>query len=116
LPAEIAAVIWLNLYGYIAKDVDIVERSLHPDSPIRQQTLDVTKQIFEHNLTYELQSIEAVGVTDTEAQVKIVLITRSAMYSPAFKNNMWSGIQYLYRDEQGRWKIWAGDTIELKYI
>lgn len=116
VPTEIMALIWLNLYGYIVKDVDLVARSIHPDSPIMSQTIEVTKQVFLHNLSYELVSIELVHMTDTEVQLKMVLITRSAAYTPTFKNNIWTGIQYLYRDAQGRWKIWAGDTIELKYI
>ena len=114
--SEILAVIWLNLHGYITKNIDSVLLSIHPESPVYAQTADYTKQVFTLDLSYEIKSLEVLNETKKEARLKMVLETRALTHAAAFKDNLWTGIQYLVRDANGYWRIWSGDTLELKYI
>ena len=113
---EVLAVLWLNMYGYLTKKLDIVMASIHQQSPIYGQIADYTQQVFMHDLTYNMVSLEVLTEEETQVRVKMVLETRARKPSIHFKNNLWTGIQYLCPDEQGHWKIWSGETLELKYI
>ncbi len=115
-PSELLAVMWLNLHGYITKNLDTVLLSIHPDSPVYAQTADYTKQIFLLDLAYEIRHLEVMNVSKHEARIKMSLETRALTHTAAFKDNLWTGIQYLAPNNEGHWKIWSGDTIELKYI
>lgn len=113
---EVLAVLWLNMYGYLTKNLDIVMASIHQQSPVYGQIGDYTQQVFVHDLTYNIVSLEVLTEEATQIRVKMVLETRSRKPSIYFKNNLWTGIQFLCPDENGHWKIWSGETLELKYL
>ena len=114
--SEILSVLWLNLYGNLTKNLDIVLESIHPQSPIYNQMAEYTKQVYLFDLIYNLVSLEVLEQNNNQARVKMVLETRSRQPVANFKNNIWISIQYLMLDENNHWKIWSGDTLEFKYI
>jgi hypothetical protein len=107
---------WLNVWGYQTKNLDAVKLSVHPNSPVISQIEVYTQQVFEHELNYEILSMEVLEEKSQEAKLKMTMITRAKTPTPHFRDNLWTGFQYLYRDDLGNWKIWAGETVELKYL
>ena len=104
------------MYGFLTKNVDIVKESLHPLSPNLGQIEDYLKQVFVQDLTYNIRSLDVLEQKGNQARVKMVLETRSRMPVLSFKDNLSISIQYLATDENGFWKIWGSEFLELKTL
>ncbi len=113
---EILAVLWLNMYGYLTKNIDIVKESIHPQSPNLSQVEDYLKQLFVQDLTYNIVSLEVLEQKGNQARVKMHLETRSRKPVMNFKDNLSISIQYLATDENGYWKIWGSEFLEFKSL
>jgi hypothetical protein len=114
--SEILAVLWVNMYGFLTKNVEIVKESLHPQSPNLGQVEAYLNQLFVQDLTYHIVSLEVLEQKGNQARVKMVLETRSLKPVPNFKDNLTVSIQYLATDENGYWKIWGSEFLELKSL
>jgi chitinase len=114
--SPIMSVLWANIYGFEIKNADLVMMTMHPQSPLYEGFRDYIKQIFVYDIIYKVISMELYNHDEDEAEVKMVLESRSKMYDPSFKNNISISMQSLKRDKDGYWKIWTGEILELKYL
>ena len=113
---EILVVLWLNMYGYLTKNTEIILESLHKQSPNYPNAVAYLNQGFPQDLTYNITSLEVLEQKGNQARVKMYLETRARKPIAHFKDNLSISIQYLATDENGFWKIWGSEFLEIKSI
>lgn len=107
-------VIMEQLEAYRNENIDGVEATLHPDSPIYANTVEQSRRLFsEYDLSYEV-TIRSVEVDGDVARVGFEQVTRKES-GPAFDDNRIVGTHVL-RTYRGEWRVYNTQVLETEQL
>jgi hypothetical protein len=117
LPEEITAVIYQNIRASNARDYDGYMATIHTKSPNYRATKEGAKTAFsdEYTLSYRLSDVYVIEQRRNKAVAHFVLTTRLIRGPSGFRNNRVTGEMTL-RTEDGVWKIYDQEVIEVEYL
>lgn len=112
---EIISVIYENLRAAQDEDLEAYMATIHEQSPIYASTEQLTSQGFDsYDLTYDLEYVQVIEKSDSEARVDFVQTTRK-VNGPAFRDYKITGI-YILRKSSEKWKIYLLRTQKIEYL
>lgn len=115
--AELLEVIRTNTEYLEAEDVEGYMSTLHPGSPLFEQTRGTLVFMFENfDLDYSIEDTDVLSIDDDFATVRVVQTTRKVSGSEPFRNNRIIAVHTFMRDEQGDWKIAETAFQEIEYL
>jgi len=105
-----------NARAYEEEDERLIEETLHPESPVYENTLATSRQLWrEHDLAVEVRVVE-ITVAAEEATVRFEQETRAVGdNSDAFQDNRVTGTHVLRRYD-GEWRIYSTATEDVEPI
>lgn len=105
----VLAVIRENLDACRRNDIEGIMATMDPQSPKYEQTRNVMEQMMsqQYVLSYEMKEARVTSISDTEARVHVVQVTRK-ISGPDFRDNEVTVTDILVKRD-GQWKL--SDTI-----
>ena len=101
---SIENLIFDSIQAYNQEDIQAVMDSIHPSSPTRQDTQEMSEYAFlMYDLNYETNDLEIVEISPSEIVVRITLTTIK-IDGPEFNDNRSVSLQTL-RKYNGEWKF-----------
>jgi tetratricopeptide (TPR) repeat protein len=96
------------------EDIEAYMATVHPDSPMYDQTEEVLKDMFaQFDLDFQFYDLTVTSLKSNEAKVHFSLITRK-LAGPDFRNNIVIGTMIL-RPDNGIWKIYNQEVEDVQY-
>lgn len=112
----IVATLERNIQATESEDIDAAIAEVHPNSPGRAKTLRQMKSIAKtYELDYELVETEVLRHNETEAKVRFVQVTTKKS-GPSFRDNRLRGIHTLRKTDEGEWKIWSTEILDITWL
>ena len=109
------SVINANIDFMNLEDLEGAMSTIHPDSPLFENTKNVMKQLFAmYDLIYKIEKLEVVKNDNNEAEVNFVQLT-TKISGPEFRNNRISG-KHILKKYKDSWKIFATQTTNVEYL
>lgn len=113
--ATVIDVLLTNLEGLNTKNLDLAMSALDPDSTGYKLTKELTRQLFDsYELDYDLQELEVISRSDSEATVHFVQVTRKVS-GPAFRDSYIEGV-HLLRKKGGKWLLYETRQDQVRYL
>ena len=107
-----------NLNASEREDIDAVMATLHTQSPSYQQTQQVAQTLSQNfDLKFELLSFKYIG-RDGEyavARAKQLAVKQKPWSKSGYQDNETDMI-HVFRQENGRWKIWSSAILTMKTL
>ena len=111
--AEIEKLLNYSLKVYETEDIKGLMSLMHPNSPVKAQTEEVSKMAFSlYDLDYEYSNLEIINLSNTDATIQMTQTTKKINGSD-FKDNRVTSIQTL-KKHNGQWKFF--DVLAIKDI
>jgi hypothetical protein len=111
LTTELEPVIRQNFEMCQKKDLEGTMKTVHSKSPVYAQTVEVLDKLFaSYELKYELASCHFIGSDGTYAVARVTQKT-TRVSGPEFPNSVLDSI-YVFRQENGKWKLWQTAVLE----
>lgn len=102
--ASIEKLIDYSIKVYETEDINALMTLMHPNSPIKSETEEISKIAFSmYDLDHEYSNLEILELSDTEATIQMTQTTKKLSGSD-FKDNRVTSIQTL-RKHNGQWKF-----------
>ena len=115
LEAALYAVILENFRATGAEDLDAMMDTFHIQAPNLSTTKEFAKQVFEvYDLKYEIHVLRYVG-QDGDYVIARLEFTTEQVAGPEFEDNKLDTF-HVFRQENGKWKIWSQTVLTTKYI
>jgi tetratricopeptide (TPR) repeat protein len=112
---ELFNVLYLNARAANSENTVAYMATIHPDSPLYQQTETGMKKAFaDYDLEFYFSNLELRSLKPDEARIHFTLSTRKRA-GPAFRNNIVIGTMILKPDNGEKWKIFNQELEEIKY-
>lgn len=109
--AAILDVVNANIEATAAEDVEAAMATIDPSSPLAVSTAQTMKFLFEmYDLEYEVEQLNVVDATDTEAYVYTVQTVRK-IDGPDFTDSRSKAVHYLKKQADGSWKLYSSYLI-----
>jgi tetratricopeptide (TPR) repeat protein len=103
-----------NARAGVTEDLDAYMATVHPGSPMYDQTEEVLKEMFTtYDLDFEFYDLTVTSLKANEAKIHFSLITRKRA-GPDFRNNIVIGTMIL-RPDNGVWKIYNQEVEDVQY-
>jgi tetratricopeptide (TPR) repeat protein len=103
-----------NARAGVNEDLNSYMATIHPNSPLYDQTEDVLKEMFStYDLDFEFYDLTVTSLKANEAKIHFSLITRKRA-GPDFRNNIVIGTMIL-RPDNGIWKIFNQTVEDVQY-
>lgn len=100
-----------NLKAYQKENINALMASIHPRSPVRKETEELSKMVFSlYDLEYEYSNLEILELSGSEATIQMTQTTKKIKGSD-FRDNRVTSIQTLKKDN-GQWKFF--DLLAIK--
>jgi hypothetical protein len=107
-------VLHTNAQAGVDEDLDAYMATIHPNSPLYNQTEDVLKEMFStYDLNFEFYDLTVTSLKSNEAKIHFSLLTRKRA-GPDFRNNIVIGTMIL-RPDNGIWKIYNQEVEDVQY-
>lgn len=91
------------------EDLEGVMSTMHPESPVYSQTRAIVEQVFElYDLEYDLESVEVVEMSDNQAKLRAVQVTRKVS-GPELADTRVTAIHTIRKTGSG-WKLYESQT------
>jgi hypothetical protein len=114
LAEELRKLIEANLDSTSKEDLEGVMKTIHADSPGRQATERMMKELFQrYDLSYKLISTTLIGADADYAVIRFKQES-SKIKGPEFRNNVLDGL-HIFRKENESWKLWTTAALEVRY-
>lgn len=103
-----------NARAGVTEDLDAYMATVHPGSPMYDQTEEVLKEMFvTYDLNFEFYDLTVTSLKPNEAKIHFSLLTRKRA-GPDFRNNIVIGTMIL-RPDNGVWKIYNQEVEDVQY-
>jgi hypothetical protein len=103
-----------NARAGVTEDLDAYMATIHPNSPLYNQTEDTLKDMFaQFDLNFEFYDLTVTSLKSNEAKIHFSLLTRKRA-GPDFRNNIVIGTMIL-RPDNGVWKIYNQTVEDVQY-
>ncbi len=107
-------VLHTNAKAGVDEDLDAYMATIHPNSPLYNQTEDTLKDMFaQFDLNFEFYDLTVTSLKSNEAKIHFSLLTRKRA-GPDFRNNIVIGTMIL-RPDNGVWKIYNQTVEDVQY-
>lgn len=107
-------VLHVNARAGIDEDLAAYMATIHPNSPLYDQTEDVLKDMFvQYDLDFKFYDLSVTSLKSNEAKIHFSLLTRKRA-GPDFRNNIVIGTMTL-RPDNGVWKIYNQTVDDVQY-
>jgi tetratricopeptide (TPR) repeat protein len=107
-------VLHVNAQAGIDEDLEAYMATIHPDSPLYDQTEDVLIDLFAlYDLDFKFYDMTVTNLKSNEAKIHFSLLTRKRA-GPDFRNNIVIGTMTL-RPDNGVWKIYNQEVEDVQY-
>lgn len=105
-----------QMEAFEAEDLESIERTFHPDTPVLDQTLMLARQLSEtYDLEYDVGDHWIyIGQDDTYAYARIEQITRR-LDGPAFQDNAVDQV-WVFKQFKGEWRVWTTGVINIDFF
>ncbi len=104
-----------NMAACQREDMDRAMATVHPDSPMREQTETMLAQVFAaYDLSYTLDSMEILSNDGDVARVRVKQTTRK-VDGPAFRDNRIQIVNEL-RKSGDDWKLYDSSIENISYL
>lgn len=114
--ASIEKLLKENLKAYQTEDLNKLMDSIHPNSPVREQTEELSQMAFSlYDLEHQYSNLEIIELSDSEATIQVTQTVKKISGSD-FKDNRVTSIQIL-KKYNGQWKFFDLLAIEnIEYL
>ena len=107
-------VLHTNAQAGVTKTWTAYMATIHPNSPLYDQTEDALKDMFaQFDLDFEFYDLTVTSLKSNEAKIHFSLMTRKRA-GPDFRNNIVIGTMIL-RPDNGVWKIYNQEVEDVQY-
>ncbi len=107
-------VLHVNAQAGVDEDLEAYMATIHPNSPLYDQTEDVLKDLFaQYDLDFKFYDMTVTSLKSNEAKIHFSLLTRKRA-GPDFRNNIVIGTMIL-RPDNGVWKIYNQEVEDVQY-
>lgn len=111
---ELFDVMHANAQAGVDEDMDAYMATIHPGSPLYNQTEKVLKDMFaQFDLDFKFYDMTVTSLKSNEARIHFSLLTRKRS-GPDFRNNIVIGTMIL-RPDKGVWKIYNQEVEDVQY-
>jgi len=112
----VSATLMTQLAAHNAEDVKQYMATIHPDSPVRQLTEEVTAQLYEKwDFRTTLDEHKVIAVEGDTAKCRFTMTTRWAAGPKDFRDNRVKGV-HMFKRAGDRWLMWDTKVDEIKYL
>ena len=103
-----------NARAGVDEDLEAYMATIHPNSPLYDQTEDVLIDMFaQYDLDFKFYDMTVTSLKSKEAKIHFSLLTRKRA-GPDFRNNIVIGTMTL-RPDDGVWKIYNQEVEDVQY-
>ena len=115
IAGQLNALVTENMVTTQAENMQGMMATIHSQSPAYQVTMQQMQPIFQqYNLAYETLGFEYIG-RDQEYAVARIRQRTHKISGPDFKDNEIDMMQ-IYRQENGKWKIWSQAILNVTFL
>ncbi len=105
-----------HLHAIEIENLELLEETIHPNSPSRAQSLAITKKLWQiYDVKYRLDEFEVVEINGNEAVVRTTMTVKKVR-GPAFQDNQITMLNVVRKDTDGKWKIYSSKIEKIKAI
>ncbi len=109
------SVVHENINAMNSEDLEKVMATIDEESESYEATKQLAQRLFDtYDLHCELDSVRVIELTDEEAKVECVQLTKKVR-GPAFRDNRIDFV-HLLRKSDGKWKIYASKAKKIDYL
>ena len=112
---EIIATIEHNRAAAQNEDVKTFMDTLDPESPLYAASRQIMHNLVQqYDLNYEILTVKVVKKTNTEAKVRVTMVTKKVS-GPEFRDNRMIAVNDLVK-RNGKWKISSTTIEQITYL
>lgn len=113
---EAVEVVKENLRALNEGDTEALLATIHPESPVYENTVKIASQLSFKSLNFHLDKCDVVSATPNEVRVAFQqTTTHETDEIPDFRGNRVTG-SHVLRHDGDQWKIWATTITRVDYL